>query len=217
MTNKVLRAALGVTMLVIGGCLAVSGAILSAVAGPDDTMRTGYHPVTAGSRALVARAANISPGAVPHGFGDFTLRINVRSADKPVFIGVAPDAAAESYLSGAAVRTVRGLELWPYKLHAADTQGTATPPPPGNESFWVASADGGSPQLTWNVTNGNYRVVIMNHDASPGLTTEVRYALTIPWLFEIGIGSLALGGVIGIPGLVLLVGTVRGHRSQISV
>jgi hypothetical protein len=49
-------------------------------------------------------------------------------------------------------------------------------------------------------------MVVMNTDASPGLAIEARYALTMPWLFEIGLGSLALAGVIAGAGVFLLVG-----------
>jgi hypothetical protein len=198
--------AAAVILVVIGGCVAVAGAVLSVVAGPDDTMRTGYHPVTASSRALVARTVNISRGAVPSGFGEFSMRIDARSDGMPMFIGVAPAAAVEGYLAGASVRNVRGLQLWPYRLQTADTQGTASPLLPEKQSFWVASSSGTSPHLTWHVTDGEYRMVVMNTDASPGLAIEARYALTMPWLFEIGLGSLALAGVIAGAGVFLLVG-----------
>ncbi|NIK61351.1 hypothetical protein [Kribbella shirazensis] len=204
MISRTLRVVVGVAVLVIGGCLAAAGGVLTATTGPDDTMRTAYHPVTATSRALVARAANVSPGAVPGSFGEFTLRIDARANDEPLFVGVAPASAAESYLSGAAVQTVRRLDLWPYRLQTADTPGTARPLRPERQSFWAASASGPSPQLTWSVTDGEYRVVIMNTDASPGLDTEVRYALTMPWLFEIGLGSLALGGLLTVSGVFVI-------------
>lgn len=209
MTNKVLRVVLGASLLIIGGALAVAGAVVAVVSGPDDTMRTGYHPVTTSSRALVARAANISPGPMPDGFGEFTIQVDTRSSDKPMFIGVAPAAAVQSYLSGAAVDTVRGLELWPYRLHEVSEQGAASPLPPRQQSFWVASASGTSARLTWHVTDGDYRVVIMNNDASSGLAVDARFAMTMPWLFEIGLGTLVLGAPIAAAGLVLLVRSSR--------
>jgi hypothetical protein len=62
------------------------------------------------------------------------------------------------------------------------------------------------------VTDGNYRVVIMNTDASPGLAIDGRFSLTLPWLFGIGLGSLALGIPIAVAGLVLL--AHAGGQSQ---
>jgi hypothetical protein len=72
MANKALRITLGVILLIIGGGMAIAGAVVAAVSGPDNTMRTGYHAVTTSSRALVARAANITPGPVPDGVGTST-------------------------------------------------------------------------------------------------------------------------------------------------
>jgi hypothetical protein len=209
MRNKMMRVVLGAILLIIGGGLAAAGAVVAVVSGPDDTMRTGYHPVTTSSRALVAPAANISPGAIPTAFGEFSIQVDTRSSDKPVFIGVAPAAAVDGYLSGAAADTIRGLELWPYRLHAVAGQGSASPAAPQSQSFWVASASGTSPRLRWHVTDGNYRVVIMNTDASAGLASDARFALTMPWLFEIGLGTLVLGAPIAVAGLVLLVRSPR--------
>jgi hypothetical protein len=117
MANKALRITLGMILLIIGGGMAIAGAVVAAVSGPDNTMRTGYHAVTTSSRALVARAANITPGPVPDGVGTVTIQVDARSSGKPVFIGVAPAAAVENYLAGAAVDTMSSLELWPYRLH----------------------------------------------------------------------------------------------------
>jgi hypothetical protein len=203
---------LGVITLVIGGAVAVMGAVVTAVSGPDDTVQTGHHRVTASSRALMARAADVSPGAIPDGIGKVTIRIDARSTAKPIFIGVAPAPAVESYLSGTAIRTVRGLELWPYRLHTADGTGSAIPAPPQEKAFWAVSASGTSPQLTWHVAEGDYRLVIMNSDTTTELAADVRFALTIPWLFEIALGTLLLGLLIAAGGVVLLL--FAGNRPQ---
>jgi hypothetical protein len=204
MRKNTAQLVLGVITLMIGGAIAIMGGVVSAVSGPDDTIRTGHHRLVASSRALMARAADISPGAIPDGIGRITIRIDAHSTAKPLFIGVAPDRAVESYLSGAAVKTVRGLELWPYRLHTADVSGTGTPAPPQKEAFWSASASGTSPQLTWQVADGGHRLVIMNSDTSTEVAADVRFAVTIPWLFDIALATLVLGLLIASGGVVLL-------------
>jgi hypothetical protein len=202
----------GVITLVIGGAVAIMGAVVGAVSGPDDTIRTGQHRVAASSRALIARAADVSPGAIPDGFGKITIRVDASAAAKPLFLGVAPGVAVDNYLSGAAVQHVRGLELWPYRLHTANVSGNATPAPPQDKAFWAASATGTSPQLTWHVAEGDYRLVIMNTDTTTDLTADVRFAITIPWLFEIALGTLVLGLLISAGGVVLLL--FAGNRPR---
>jgi hypothetical protein len=204
MRKNTAQLVLGVVTLVIGGAVAVMGAVVGVVSGPDDTIQTGQHRVVASSRALIARAADVSPGAIPDGIGKITIRIDARSAAKPIFIGVAPGPAAESYLSGTAVRTVRGLELWPYRLHTADGSGAAIPAPPQEKAFWAASANGTSPQLTWQVAEGDFRLVIMNSDTSTDVAADVRFALTIPWLFEIALVTLVFGLLIVAGGVTLV-------------
>jgi hypothetical protein len=65
--------------------------------------------------------------------------------------------------------------------------------PPGSQSFWVAQASGTHPILTWTVTSGSYRVVVMNTDASAPVAFAGGLDLTIPHSFAIGVGML-IGG-----------------------
>jgi hypothetical protein len=83
--------------------------------------------------------------------------------------------------------------------------GTATPPPPGSQSFWVATASGAHPALTWTVTSGSYRVVAMNTDAAAPVAFAGGLALTVPHSFGVGIGLLIGGIVVILTGIVLIV------------
>jgi hypothetical protein len=48
--------------------------------------------------------------------------------------------------------------------------------------------DGSGRQATldWKITDGSYRVVVMNADAAPSVALDGRFALTIPHLFTLG-------------------------------
>jgi hypothetical protein len=99
----------------------------------------------------------------------------------------------------------------PFRLTLAHHGGTATPPPPGSQSFWVAQASGNHPTLTWTVTSGSYRVVVMNTDAAAPVAFAVGLDLTVPHLFAIGIGLL-IGGIVLIVIAIVLI--VLGARTR---
>jgi hypothetical protein len=58
--------------------------------------------------------------------------------------------------------------------------------------------------MSWKIRNGDYRVVVMNADGSPGVDVGGRVALAIPHLFAIGIGLLVAGLSVLVAGAVLL-------------
>ena len=72
----------------------------------------------------------------------------------------------DRYLRGASYDVATDVSIAPFHLTLARHRGTATPAPPGSESFWVAKASGNHPTLTWTVTSGSYRLVAMNTDAA---------------------------------------------------
>ena len=97
------------------------------------------------------------------------------------------------------------MSVAPFHLTLARHRGTATPPPPSSQSFWVAKASGAHPALTWTVSSGSYRVVAMNTDAAAPVAFAGGLALTIPHSFGIGIGLLIGGIVLILIGIVLIV------------
>ncbi len=122
-----------------------------------------------------------------------TLRIHSVSA-RPVFVGIAPAAAASAYLAGVAHAQAGDLA-------ARDTDFRAQPggPPstaPAAQHFWVASATGaGARMLTWRVRAGDWRVVVMNADATPGVAGALSIGASFPRLLSIAIAALA-GGIL---------------------
>src|SRR5205823_6492825 len=116
-----------------------------------------------------------------------------------------PAAAVDRYLTGVAIDKVTRFELDPYRLETTRHDGTTQPAAPNQQTFWTSQATGTNPTLTWKVTDGSYRIVLMNVDASPGVAVDARASLNIPHLFAIGVAVLA-GGLIGVAvGIVLFV------------
>jgi len=145
--------------------------------------------------------------------GSVRLRITATpaGAGQSLFVGIGPADAVDSYLNGASYDVATDVSVNPFHLTLARHSGTSTPPPPGSQSFWVAQASGNHPTLTWTVTSGSYRVVVMNTDASPPVAFAGGLDLTIPHLFAIGIGLL-VGGIVLI--LIAIVLIVLGARAR---
>ena len=128
-----------------------------------------------------------------------------------LFLGIAPAGAVDRYLSGVSHDVATDVSVTPFHLTLTRHGGTATPSPPGSQSFWVAKASGNHPTLTWTVTSGSYRLVAMNTDAAAPVAFTGGLDLTIPHLFGIGIGLL-IGGIVLI--LIAIALIVLGARSR---
>ena len=121
-------------------------------------------------------------------------------------------SAVDRYLSGVSHAVATDVSVSPFRLTLERHGGTLTPPPPGSQSFWVAQASGNHPTLTWTVTSGSYRVVVMNTDAAAPVAFAGGLDLTIPHLFAFGIGLL-IGGIVLIVLAIVLI--VLGARTRV--
>jgi hypothetical protein len=87
---------------------------------------------------------------------------------------------------------VTNLRLSPYRVDAIRHPGSQPADPPEQESFWTDSATGTSPTLTWRVTDGDYRIVVMNVDGSPGVVLQGQFGIKISGIRGFGIGALII-------------------------
>jgi hypothetical protein len=208
MSKRVVLITLGVVVLVIGVLAAIAGGALMASFGSDNTLSSGIQRVSTPTRALVSPADSIEGASgAQTAVGNVRLRITAMpiGAGRQLFLGIGPASAVDRYLSGVSYDVATDVAVSPFHLTLARHPGTATPPPPGSQSFWVAKASGNHPALTWTVTSGSYRVVVMNTDASPPVAFAGGLDLTIPHLFAIGIGLLVGGIVLIVIAIVLIV------------
>jgi hypothetical protein len=135
--------------------------------------------------------------------GTVRIRVTPAAGSGPVFVGIAPAAAAERYLTGVSYATVTGTadHRGTYTEHA----GSAPAARPGMAGIWTAQAAGpGTQTLTWTAKSGDWMVVVMNADGSRPVSVQVNGAATLPALPWIAAGLLA-GGFVCLAGGVLLI------------
>lgn len=148
--------------------------------------------------------------------GESTLSMSATGPGGPLFLGLAPRAAALRYLAGTTYTTIDRVRPaqgpWPADL--TDVTGLATPTGvPFGQDFWVASSTGltrdGQVEDSLSWTPAAFRgqqlaLIIMNADASAGVDVQVTSALTPQWLVPMVWGLFTIGGTLLALGLVLL-------------
>jgi hypothetical protein len=167
----------------------------------DGFVTTPTHLFATPTYALVSETADIEGPRWAWRELVGTVRIRARS-DNPVFLGIGPAADVERYMGGVAHEIVRDIADDPGEY---DTQRGGPPAsPPGQQPFWVASAQGaGRVTVDWDPTGGHWAVVVMNPDGSRYVdaTLDIGAELdALAWLA----GALLGAGVL----LALLAGTL---------
>ena len=144
----------------------------------------------------------IEPGADDRRFdlGDLaTLRITVDSrGEVPVFVGIGDKDDVERYLADVEHAQLTEVDLAPFRTTYRFVEGGAPAGPPGGEAFWAATAEGSGVQtMEWDVEGGDWTVVVMNADASPGVGVTASAGVKADWVFGVGIGLL-IAGLLGL-------------------
>jgi hypothetical protein len=206
MTKKIVLIVVGAVVLLCGLGAVVPGVFLTVVTGGDNAITTGYHQLSSATPALVSPTETIrSDTRVPtSGLGAAKLTVSARDANQTLFLGVARADDLEAYLDGIAHDEIKDINERPFRVDVQRQDGFPFAEPPEDESFWVASATGTDPKLEWNVTEGDYRVVMMNADGSPGPSAEARFGVQVEGLRGIGIGVIVAGILASLAGLGLL-------------
>ncbi len=148
-----------------------------------------------------------------------TARLDVRSLDaRPLFVGIGREADVDAYLSQTAHDIVVDVPAKGNVDYRREQGGSAAPAAPAAQTFWVASSTGnGDQSLTWKVKSGEWAVVVMNADGSPGVRVDASAGLKTGALLPIGLGLLAAGLVLGALAVTLIALAVQGiSRSSVA-
>lgn len=170
----------------------------------DDFATSGY--------ALSSERIDVAAGAdwVPLSAALGTARAEVTSRDSggEVFIGIAPVDEGSAYLDGVEHSVID--DLGTTAVDERSVPGGSPSGPPADQDFWVAQASGsGTQQLDWEPAEGDWVFVVMNADASAGVSIDARIGATVPALGGLAWGLLGVGVVLLLISVLVIVLAVR--------
>ena len=141
-----------------------------------------------------------------------TVRIRSES-DRPVFVGIGPAARGRRGTSKASSATSSTDFDSSGDPEYSRRSGGAPSGPPGNETFWVASTAGaGERTLEWEPEDGDWRAVVMNEDASRGVSSELSIGAELDSILWIGIGLLVAGALFAAGSALAITAAARRGR-----
>ncbi|HEX3291876.1 MAG TPA: DUF4389 domain-containing protein [Gaiella sp.] len=191
-----------IALLAVGSVLGlVSLGVIAAGAGAlaidwtqreDGFVTSPRHAYSTPTYALVSETADLD--GPDWAWNDLvgTVRIQGRSGD-PVFLGIGPDAEVERYLADVGHEVVHDIG---HSRGDDDDrrQGGAPATPPGDQTFWAASAQGtGRVNLDWKPENGRWAVVVMNADGSRFVDATLSIGAELDALPWVGAALLGAG------------------------
>jgi len=166
--------------------------------------------------AVVSESANVEVGDAERALDWFlgTVRIRSESA-QPVFVGIAREVDAASYLDAVQRDVVTDLEDRPrYRREP----GGSPSGPPGDQTFWVASTSGsGERTLEWEPHSGDWLVVLMSEDGSRGVSSELSIGAELDSVLWIGIASLVVGALLAALAALAITAGIRSGRRHVRV
>ena len=214
-----------VVLLVLGSLAALLalGALVSgcALVVVDQTQRDddGFlmsptEEFSSSTYAIVSESADLDADGAERALDFFLGTVRIRSeSERDVFVGIASEEDASEYLDGVERDVVTEFDDDPsYDRESGDEPSGE----PGDETFWVASASGSGEQtLEWEPEDGDWRIVLMNEDASRGVSSDLSIGAELDSVVWIGLGALLVGAILAaLAALAITAGARRGRRSS---
>lgn len=207
-----------VFLIILGALLAMGGVACGAsgiaayrAVDSDGFVSAGGHmsTVTAAFVSDTAEFEDIDDGDAGR-VGKVRIRIRAESHDgNPVFIGIGPAAFVEQAVSSGSFEVVRSFDWDPFRFNGVQ-RGETAPQPRFDRSGLVAMAEGpGRQEVVWRLSEGSWRVIIMNADGSPGVDVEASFGARFPYLRQFAIVAMVLGAFLLLLGVLLIVFQAR--------
>jgi len=219
--SRLLSLIVGVLFVVPAIALLVGGVGLgiATIAERDDNgfFDVNIEDVTTDTVAVTAEELDldVDPGSPDWVLDELDVDIRLRATsadDTAVFIGIGSEADVATYLAGVAHAEITEIdgEDPVYRTRTGDNNIA----PPDDQSFWVASSAGpGTQELQWEAAEGEWSVVLMNADTSPGISADVGVGIrsgAVGWLAAAMLGSAMLLTALG-TGLIAFGATGAGE------
>jgi hypothetical protein len=196
--------------VLVGGCAIV--AVDQTQRDDDGFLMSPTEDFATSTYAISSESADVDLEGAEWAVQSFLGTVRIRSeSERPVFVGIAREADAAGYLDGVEHVVVTEIGDDP---HYSPRAGAAPTSPPGEETFWVASASGSGEQtLDWEPEDGNWTVVAMNADATRGVAVELSIGAELDPVIWIGVGLLVAGALLAAgAALAITAGVQRGRR-----
>jgi hypothetical protein len=169
---------------------------------------TSSYALTSGNIDLGNSAGQFTPSAF---LGNVRVRVTPTSPGRSVFVGIAPEAAVNRFLAGVNHDEVTD---WASGTTVSHRSADATPSPPAVASIWTTKSSGtGTQTVTWKPRSGDWTVVVMKANATPGLAVTADVGATLPDLVWIAVGLFVAGGLLlVVAGGLILIPIIRASR-----
>ena len=162
-----------------------------AFATPNEHYTVNTHALT-----LENLDAITGPGSPELGpsLGQVTVRATAIPGQQ-IFIGVAAEPDVSEYLAKVSHSELIEVKFDPFQPQYRETPGTAQPARPGQQHFWISSAQGpGTQQIQVDLRHGSWAVLVMNADGRPAVAADLQPEVTLPW-FAPATKSALFGGL----------------------
>jgi len=193
-----------------GGCALV--AVDQTQRDDDGFLMSPSEDLSTPTFAIVSESAELDTSGAEWALDTFLGTVRIRSeSDRPVFVGIARADDVAAYLGGVERDAVSDFDGDPrYEREP----GEAPQGPPGDQTFWVASASGtGEQTVEWEPEDGFWQAVLMNVDASRGVSSDVSIGAELDSVLWVGLGLLAVGALLAAgAALAITAGIRRGRR-----
>jgi hypothetical protein len=175
---------------------------------------TASHTYSSPTRALTTQSLDVNTDAPDwlfssDNFGRVRIDPRATSSDAPVFVGIARTQDVNAYLDQVQHDEITDVEVDPFAIDKRREAGEARPAMPAAQTFWAASSADGRP-LDWKVRNGEWSVVMMNADGSPGVSIDATVGAKTPLVRDVAWWLTIPGIGLGLIALVLVAFGVRG-------
>jgi hypothetical protein len=135
--------------------------------------------------------------------GDVKLKASA-PAGSTIFLGIAKTTDVDSYLNGVSHATVTQITSGRSPAYT-EVLGGAPSAAPEELGIWDAQASGsGTVELRWTPQSGDWTVVMMNADASAGVSASLAAGATLPVLSAVWVTLFVLAGLAFLLGVALM-------------